>query len=120
MLASPELRDSLTKLPNHQLFLEYLEQALTLAKRHRKVMAVVKLDINKLSDVNRRYGHNQCDGLIKELAVRLHGLIRECDTLARLGGGEFGLIMNLIEHEDEVDSAVQRIIKGLGKTFFNR
>ncbi len=112
-----QLHDSLTHLPNHSLFLEHLEHALSLAKRHKKVLAVINLDIDKLSEINRHYGYKKGDILILDVAARLHYLVRESDTVARLGGSGFGLIMNLIEHKEEVDRVLQRILNGMRGPF---
>ncbi len=112
-----ELRDNLTQLPNHALFIEHLEYALSLAKRHEKVLAIIKLDIDKFSEFNRHYGYKKGDILISDVAIRLHNLIRESDTVARLGGSGFGLIMNLIERNEEVDHALQRILQGMQQPF---
>lgn len=112
-----ELRDSLTHLANYPLFLEHLGYALSLAKRYKKVLAVINLDIDKLSEVNQRYGYKKGDELINNIAIRLNDLTRDSDTVARLGGSEFGLIMNLIEHDDEVDRAVQRVLNGMQLPF---
>ena len=115
--SADQLHDSLTHLPNHSLFLEHLEYALSLAKRHKKVLAVINLDVDKLSEVNQHYGYKSGDVLIANIATRLDDLTRESDTVARLGGSGFGLIMNLIEHKDEVDRALQRIIEGMKLPF---
>jgi len=111
------LRDSLTHLPNHSLFLEYLDYALSMAKRHEKVLAVIQLDIDKLSAVNQHYGYKKGDVLIADVAKRLNNLTRESDTVARLGGSGFGLIMNFIKHGEEVDRAVQRIRENMQLPF---
>jgi diguanylate cyclase (GGDEF)-like protein len=115
--ANDELHDPLTHLPNHSLFLEHLEYALSMAKRHKKILAVVKLDINKFSEVNKEYGYKNADALITEIATRLNDLTRESDAVARLGGSRFGVIMNLIECDEEVDRALQRIIQGMQRPF---
>lgn len=112
-----QLHDSLTDLPNHPLFLEHLEHSLSLAKRYEKVLAVINLDIDKFSEVNRHYGYKKGDVLISDVAARLHHLVRESDTVARLGGSGFGLIMNLIEHSEEVERVLQRIIQGMSQPF---
>ena len=114
---NPGLHDELTHLPNYALFFERLEHDLAMARRHQKVMALVKLDIDKLSEINHRYGYRDGDKFIHEVATRLNDLKRESDTLARLGGGEFGLLLNLIEHEDEVDRSIQRLMKGMQEPF---
>lgn len=112
-----DLHDPLTHLPNHSLFLEHLEYALSMAKRYKKVLSVVKLDIDKFSEVNKEYGFKNADVLITDIAARLNSLTRECDVVARLGGSGFGIIMNLIEHDEEVDRALQRIMQGMQQPF---
>ncbi|MCW8988419.1 MAG: GGDEF domain-containing protein, partial [Gammaproteobacteria bacterium] len=111
------LHDSLTHLPNHTLFIDHLEYAYAVSKRHKKALAVINLDVDKFSEINRHYGYKKGDTLIIDIATRLRDLVRESDTVARLGGSAFGLIMSLIEHEDEVDRALQRIIKGMQEPF---
>ena len=112
-----ELRDSLTHLANYPLFLEHLGSALSMAKRQNRVLAVVHFDIDKLSEVNQRYGYKKADRLISDIGVRLNDLTRDSDTVARLGGSEFGLLLNLIEHDEEVDRAMQRILNGMQLPF---
>ncbi len=117
VISGNKLRDVLTHLPNHTLFLEHLEYAVSIAKRHNKVLAIVHLDIDKLSEVNRHYGYKKTDILIADVAARLDDLTRESDTVARLGGSGFGLSMNFIEHNEEVDRGLQRIFKGMQQPF---
>ena len=112
-----QLRDPLTQLPNHQLFLEHLEQGVSIAKRQRKFMVVIKLDIDKLSEINQQYGYKNGDQVIRNLAMRLTDLTRESDNVARLSGSEFGLILNLIEHDGEADRALQRVMEEMHNPF---
>ena len=112
-----ELRDSLTLLPNLPLYLEYLDHSLSIAKREKKALAVVKFDIDKLSNINQHYGYKKVDDLILDVATRLRDLTRESDTVARLGGGRFGLILNLIDHDEDSDRAFQRILNGMKLPF---
>ena len=112
-----ELRDPLTQLPNHQLFFEHLEQGVSIAKRYKKYMVVIKMDIDKLSEINQQYGYKKGNQIIRNLAMRLTDLTRESDTVACLGGGEFGLILNLINHDAEIDLALQRVMKEMHNPF---
>ena len=111
------LRDSLTDLANLPLFLEHLDHALSLSKRHKKELAIVNLDIHKLSEINEHYGYKNVDLLIADIAKRLNELTRGSDSVSRLGGSNFGLILNMIEHVEEVDRALQRIMKGMQTPF---
>jgi len=117
-LTSDELiHDTLTHLPNHTLFIDHLDYVHAMSKRHNKAMAVINLDVDKFSEINRHYGYKNGDLLIIDIATRLRELVRESDTVARLGGSEFALIMNMVEHEEEVDRALQRIIEGMKAPF---
>lgn len=80
-------------------------------------MAIINLDVDKLSEINRHYGYKKGDILIIDIATRLRDLVRESDTVSRLGGSEFGLIMNHIDQEEEVDRALQRVMKGMQNPF---
>jgi diguanylate cyclase (GGDEF)-like protein len=83
--------DALTDLPNRTLFRERLEQALRSAKRGDCV-AVLCLDLDHFKGINDSLGHPIGDDLLKEVAVRLAGCVRKCDTVARLGGDEFAIV----------------------------
>ena len=85
--------DSLTNLPNRTLFIDRLQQAINLAAREKSSLAVCILDIDRFKEVNDTLGHYNGDRLIKQVALRLTGIIRESDTLARIGGDEFGFML---------------------------
>lgn len=108
-----ELHDSLTNLPNLQLFLAHLELALSMAKRKEKSISVVKLDIDKLSEWNQQFGYKKVDIILSDVAQRLNEITRDSDIVARLGGSSFGLILNLIDHDNDTDRAMQRIMDGM-------
>ena len=85
--------DSLTNLPNRTLFIDRLQQSVNLASRENSQLAVCILDIDRFKEVNDTLGHYNGDRLIKQIALRLTGTIRESDTLARIGGDEFGFVL---------------------------
>jgi len=86
--------DSLTGLPNRLLFNDRLKQSLAEAKRQKKCIAIMLLDLDHFKNVNDSMGHDIGDKLLCEVATRLNNGIREADTLARLGGDEFALIFS--------------------------
>jgi diguanylate cyclase (GGDEF)-like protein len=83
--------DALTGLPNRTKFREQLEQALRLARYNNQV-AVLCLDLDHFKDINDSLGHPIGDELLKEVARRLSGCLRESDTVSRLGGDEFAIV----------------------------
>jgi diguanylate cyclase (GGDEF)-like protein len=84
--------DSLTGLPNRKLFSDRLGIVLAQAKRNKKKVGIVMLDLDNFKDVNDTLGHDVGDILLKAVAERLSGTLRKSDTVARFGGDEFVLI----------------------------
>src|SRR5690554_7771077 len=78
--------DALTNLPNRVLFAERLQQAMAQARRQDYRLAVLYIDLDKFKPVNDAFGHDAGDQLLVEVARRLRTVLREEDTLARLGG----------------------------------
>ena len=105
--------DSLTNLPNRALGMEELERAVAAAKRRRRALAVLFVDLDGFSDVNDSLGHTAGDMVLVEGAARLRGCLRKSDIVARLGGDEFAVV--LPELRDPADAAVvaQHAIKAL-------
>ncbi len=94
--------DSLTKLPNRKLMMDRLEQALHSAQRHGYLGALLFLDLDKFKLINDTLGHRTGDLLLVEVAGRLRKLLREEDTVARIGGDEFVILLpNLDENQEK-------------------
>jgi diguanylate cyclase (GGDEF)-like protein/PAS domain S-box-containing protein len=107
--------DALTRLPNRDLFFDRLERALAHARRTDNPVAVIFLDLDDLKAVNDGYGHRSGDLLLQELAGRVRMCVREGDTVARLSGDEFTV---LLEEAGELSDALQiaqRIVQELRK-----
>lgn len=92
--------DSLTGVPNRHLFFDRLEHALATAKRYNALVSVLFVDLNDFKKVNDTYGHQTGDELLRMVAERLQQRIRESDTLARIGGDEFGILLSDIGSEE--------------------
>jgi diguanylate cyclase (GGDEF)-like protein/PAS domain S-box-containing protein len=103
--------DTLTDLPNRQLFMNLLSQGLARARRSKKKLALLFLDLNGFKKVNDTLGHSCGDRLLQEVALRLTSSIRVSDTVARLGGDEFTVIMPDLAHTDDVDVVLRKILK---------
>ncbi|MBA5604137.1 diguanylate cyclase [Duganella sp. FT3S] len=85
--------DELTRLPNRRLFHDRLETAFARAQRQQNRLSLLFIDLDKFKRVNDEYGHDSGDLLLKEVAWRLQACVRESDTVARIGGDEFVVIL---------------------------
>jgi diguanylate cyclase (GGDEF)-like protein len=106
--------DALTGLPNRNLLHDRLKQAV-FAQRHARAIAVVFIDLDHFKFINDSLGHSAGDKLLQQMADRLREAVRDGDTVSRLGGDEFILVLNDQQNEDIVFRAMQRIISEVGK-----
>jgi diguanylate cyclase (GGDEF)-like protein/PAS domain S-box-containing protein len=103
--------DALTGLPNRTLFQERLSQALLHAQRHRGIVAVLYLDLDRFKSVNDTLGHGVGDALLKVVASRLTGVVRMSDTVARSGGDEFIIVLAEVARETDVQGIAEKVIE---------
>ena len=108
--------DALTALPNRVLFQERLEQELNRVRRSGQI-ALLYIDIDEFKSVNDSLGHPVGDELLKAVASRLRGCIRETDLIARLGGDEFAIVQTAIENPSDVTDLVSRIYEAIRASF---
>ncbi|VVM81716.1 sensor domain-containing diguanylate cyclase [Pseudomonas fluorescens] len=113
--AEEELRflahhDPLTELTNRSLFNDRLDSALRAAHRHKSTLALLFLDINDFKGINDVHGHAVGDLVLCMIARRLESCVRETDTLARMGGDEFTVLLTDILSEDAVSEKVEQIL----------
>ena len=108
--------DALTALPNKNLFLDRLKQAIKHAKRHHQSLAVLFLDLDRFKEINDTYGHDVGDELLKRIAERLQRIIREDDTVARIGGDEFTIILPNTDQVNVV-KVVEKIFNQMKQPF---
>ncbi len=87
------LHDMLTDLPNRSLVEDRLQQGILLAKREKKILSFMMIDLNQFKEVNDRYGYDVGDGLLKQVAMRLRRVLRQSDTAGRFGGDEFAIVL---------------------------
>ncbi|WP_448119173.1 diguanylate cyclase domain-containing protein [Pseudomonas serbica] len=113
--AEEELRflahhDPLTGLANRALFNDRLDAALRTARRHNSTLALLFLDIDDFKGINDVHGHAAGDRVLSTIARRLEGCVRETDTVARMGGDEFTVLLTDIQSEGAVSETVARIL----------
>lgn len=109
--------DGLTGLPNRRLFYDRLVQAIALAKRDRHGLALLYLDLDGFKAVNDTLGHDAGDELLKAAAGRIRHRLRESDTVARIGGDEFTVILPRIASREEVAKVAEKILGALSTSF---
>ena len=113
--AEQELRflahhDPLTQLTNRSLFNDRLDAALHAAHRHQSTLALLFLDINDFKQINDIHGHAAGDRVLCTVARRLQACVRETDTVARMGGDEFTVLLTDIQSPDAVAHKVAQIL----------
>ncbi len=109
--------DSLTCLPNRRLFQEVAGIELAQARRNRKKLATFFLDLDRFKEINDTLGHKIGDELLMETAARLKAVIRTSDTVARIGGDEFNLLIPDIRHPEYSSEVAQKILNEIRKPF---
>jgi diguanylate cyclase (GGDEF)-like protein/PAS domain S-box-containing protein len=102
--------DTLTDLPNRKLFMDFLNLELAQARRNRKHLAVLFLDLDHFKQINDTLGHEAGDLLLQAVAQRLRRCVRESDTVARIGGDEFNVLMPDLTQSDDVGTVVHKIM----------
>ncbi|MBM5461478.1 GGDEF domain-containing protein [Pseudomonas sp. P66] len=102
--------DPLTKLTNRSLFNDRLQAALRTAFRHESTLALLFLDLNDFKGINDAYGHAMGDRVLSVIARRLEGCVRETDTVARMGGDEFTVLLTDIHSPHAVTEKVEQIL----------
>ncbi len=107
--------DALTGLPNRVLFADRLEQGVKKAKRHREGLALFFIDLDKFKHINDSLGHGVGDSVLKTVAKRLEGIIRRGDTLARLSGDEFTIIMEEITQPEDASLLASKLLQILAE-----
>ncbi len=105
--------DTLTGLPNRLLFMDRLDQYINKAHRNKNKVAVLFIDMDRFKEINDSLGHSFGDEVIKEVAVRIEGQIRETDTIARFGGDEFIMICNGIDNPIDIIHIVQKVLRSM-------
>jgi diguanylate cyclase (GGDEF)-like protein len=101
--------DGLTDLANRSLFLDRLQHTIGRSHRKRSSAGILMIDLDGLKQVNDSFGHRAGDAMLKEVAMRIRTAARSSDTVARIGGDEFAVILNPVDGPDDIEAAVQRM-----------
>ena len=109
--------DLLTSLPNRSLLKDRLNQAISQAKRNNHKVAVMFLDLDRFKLVNDTLGHMIGDELLRSVGQRLQSCLRDCDTLARIGGDEFTILLPEVHDHSSATEVAKKIIRNLKKPF---
>jgi diguanylate cyclase (GGDEF)-like protein/PAS domain S-box-containing protein len=116
-LAHMATHDFLTNLPNRILLNDRLNMALAQARRHQQRICLMLLDLDYFKDINDTLGHSVGDKLLRVVGERLTGLLRTSDTIARMGGDEFLLLLSEIDRVKNVTIIAQKILESFRKAF---
>lgn len=109
--------DPLTNLPNRRLFTDRLHQAVIKAKRSQGNAALIFVDLDKFKPVNDRHGHAAGDQLLQAVAHRLNACVRESDTVARVGGDEFVVLLTSISQAQDAVQVAEKMHAALRAPF---
>jgi len=109
--------DSLTALPNRILFYDRLNQQITRSERDKESFAVLYLDLDGFKIVNDMLGHCFGDVILREAAQRIAACVRDSDTVARMGGDEFTMIVGKARTPDSAVQVAQKVIEAIAHPF---
>lgn len=105
--------DALTNLPNRTLFNDRLKQAMALAERQSKQLSVLFVDLDHFKQINDSLGHAVGDKLLRSVAGRLVACVRRTDTVCRLGGDEFIILLSQIEQAEDAEMCARKILRAV-------
>ena len=109
--------DHLTGLHNRRMFYELVSSHLALARRSSKYYALLYLDLDRFKSVNDTLGHHVGDALLQAVALRLQGMLRSSDIIARMGGDEFAVLVTAMEGPQDMDVLAQKLVEGLSAPY---
>jgi diguanylate cyclase (GGDEF)-like protein/PAS domain S-box-containing protein len=105
--------DALTQLPNRSLLQDRVGQAIARAKRNRELLALLFIDLDRFKTINDSLGHSVGDRLLQAVAARLLGCTRAADTVARIGGDEFVVLLGDVERPESARHVAQKLLEEL-------
>jgi len=111
------MHDPLTGLPSRRLFQDRLKQAIVHAQRNHTLAAVLYVDLDKFKPVNDTYGHEAGDAVLQEVAARLKSCLRASDTVARVGGDEFVVILPALASRPDAMPVAEKMVTSLCRPY---
>jgi diguanylate cyclase (GGDEF)-like protein/PAS domain S-box-containing protein len=109
--------DSLTRLPNRSLFYDRLAHGIAQARRNVWTLAVLFIDVDRFKHVNDTFGHTAGDQLLKQVSERLSECVRSDDTVGRLSGDEFAIVLSRVAAPEDAATVAQKIVDELNLPF---
>lgn len=109
--------DAVTRLPNRHLFLDRLKQQIMQSRRSAAPFSLLVMDLDRFKTINDSMGHTTGDLLLLKVSERLSGLLRENDTIARMGGDEFMAILPMVDSADGAGLVAEKILKCMSEPF---
>ncbi len=109
--------DNLTGLPNRNLFYDRLRLSINEAKRYGHIFALLYLDLDQFKPLNDKYGHEAGDSALQEVATRLENVVRETDTVSRVGGDEFVILLSRVHNSDDTVQVAEKVLAAITQPF---
>lgn len=110
--------DTLTGVANRTLFQDRLDHSLLHARREGHVVSLLTIDIDRFSEINKHYGHDIGDQLLKQFARRLSDIVRRSDTVARLSGNNFAVLLEHVTCESVITSVADKLCSAFSQPYF--
>jgi diguanylate cyclase (GGDEF)-like protein len=107
--------DPLTDLPNRTLFADRLQQAVLIGRRKKHSFALMFMDLDRFKDINDTLGHDTGDQVLQQVAARIKACMRESNTVARMGGDEFAILLPTTSHLDGAAVVARKILAAFKK-----
>ena len=107
------LFDNLTNLPNRVLFSDRLQQAILIGRREKQPFALLSMDLDCFKEINDTLGHHAGDQMLQHVATCVHTCLRESDTVARMGGDEFVILLATVNNVEGAQAVAMKILKSL-------
>jgi len=109
--------DAITGLPNRMLLTDRLAEAIKEARRHGAQIGFLMIDLDRFKQVNDEFGHSAGDTLLRDLAARLVGCVRDHDTVGRLAGDEFAIVLKDVAHGKDIAPVAEKLVQTLAEPY---